>query len=60
MRACKTCKVLTELEVCPACKTHTTQYWSGYVGVIYPEQSSIANKLDLSGKAPGEYALKVR
>jgi len=60
MRACRVCNGLTELEVCAACKTPTTQYWSGYVGVIYPDKSAVAKKLDLDKKAPGEYALKVR
>jgi RNA polymerase subunit RPABC4/transcription elongation factor Spt4 len=60
MRACKTCTLLTELEVCPTCKIATTQYWSGYVGVIHPDKSEIAKKLNLDKKAPGEYALKVR
>lgn len=60
MRACKTCNALTELEACPNCKTAATQYWSGYVGVINPEKSEIAKKLNLQSKPPGEYALKVR
>lgn len=60
MRACKICTTLTELEVCPACKTPTTQYWSGYIGVIYPDKSEIAKELSLDKKPPGEYALKVR
>jgi len=60
MRACKSCKTLSELEVCPRCNSPTTQYWSGYIGIISPENSEIAKKLDLDKKAPGEFALKVR
>ncbi|MDD5110912.1 MAG: DNA-directed RNA polymerase subunit E [Candidatus Altiarchaeota archaeon] len=61
MRACKSCKALTELETCPNCKGPTTQYgWSGYVGIIYPDQSKIAKKMGLENKPAGEYALKVR
>jgi DNA-directed RNA polymerase subunit E" len=60
MRACKTCTGLTELEICPKCKTATTQYWSGYVGVLNPENSEIAKNLNLQNRPAGEYALKVR
>ena len=54
--ACKNCKMLTEKEHCPVCKSPTTKHWSGYLGVIDPEKSSIAKKLDI--KLPGEYAVK--
>lgn len=60
MRACKTCNALTELETCPNCKVGTTQYWSGYLGVLNPEKSEISKKLNLNNRPPGEYALKVR
>lgn len=60
MRACKKCKTLMELEACPNCKIATTQYWSGYVGIIKPDTSEVAKKLELDKKPPGEYALKVR
>ena len=39
MRACKKCHIITEDETCPVCKTSTSQYWSGYLGVIDPEKS---------------------
>jgi len=58
MRACKSCLRVMEEEVCPTCNTPTTQYWSGYVGVIDPEKSEIAKRLDF--KTPGQYAVKVR
>jgi DNA-directed RNA polymerase subunit E" len=58
MRACKKCTGLTEEEVCPKCKTTTTQYWTGYLGVIDPASSEIAKRLDI--KQLGQYALKVR
>lgn len=58
MRACKKCMKVTEEEVCPGCKTSTTQYWTGYLGIIDPERSEIAKRLDI--KQVGQYALKVR
>jgi len=47
-----------EDEICPECKATTTQYWSGFLGVIDPERSEIAKRMDI--KKPGQYALKVR
>jgi len=59
MRACKKCMRIAEEEVlCPVCGGHTSQYWSGYLAVIDPENSEIAGRMDI--KSPGEYALKVR
>ncbi len=58
MRACKICKRLTEKDTCSVCNKPTSQYWSGYVAVLDPEKSQIAQKLNI--KLPGEYALKVR
>ena len=58
MRACKKCHKLTEKETCPVCETPTTQYWSGYLGILDPDKSEVAKKMDI--KVAGEYALKVR
>lgn len=58
MKACKTCKSIMKEDVCPNCNTPTTQYWTGYLGIINPEKSEISKRLDL--KVPGQYALKVR
>ncbi len=58
MRACKLCQRIMEEEVCPECKIPTTQYWSGFLGVINPEKSAIAKRMGI--KTPGQYALKVR
>jgi len=49
---------ITEEEICPVCKAHTSQYWSGYLAIIDPEKSQIAKRMGI--KSPGEYALKVR
>lgn len=58
MRACKKCMKITTAEECPECKTSTTQYWTGYLGVISPEKSEIAKRMDIT--QPGQHALKVR
>lgn len=58
MRACKSCMRLVEEEKCPICSGSTTQYWSGYLAVIDPENSQIAKKMEI--KTPGQYAIKVR
>lgn len=58
MRACKKCMKLMKDEECPACRISTTQYWAGYLGVVDPDKSEIAKRLDI--KQPGQYALKVR
>lgn len=60
MKACRTCRRLTDKDNCPICKckTPTTQYWGGYLGVIDAQKSEIAKRMDI--KSPGEYAMKVR
>jgi DNA-directed RNA polymerase subunit E" len=58
MKACRNCKILVVEDACPNCKTPTTQYWTGFLGVIDPEKSEIAKRIDI--KTPGQYALKVR
>ncbi|VVB51044.1 Transcription elongation factor Spt4 [uncultured archaeon] len=60
MNACKVCKRLADDEAtaCPHCGGATTQYWSGYLGVLDAKESKIANKVSI--KEDGQYALKVR
>jgi len=58
MRACKICHRIVEEEVCPVCAKPTTQYWTGYMGIIDVTKSEIASRMDV--KEPGQYALKVR
>ena len=58
MRACKVCLRISEGERCPVCGASTSQYWSGYLAVLDPENSQIAKRMEL--KTPGQYALKVR
>ncbi len=58
MRACRSCHRITTEEVCPVCKSLTSQHWSGYIGIIDPENSEIAKRMNI--RIPGEYAIKVR
>lgn len=57
-KACRECGKLTDLDICIICKGHTTTDWIGYVAILDPENSQIANKMDI--KMKGKYALKVR
>ena len=46
-------------EMCPYCSsTSLTEDWAGYVVITHPEQSEIAEKMEVAES--GEYALKVR
>ncbi|HDH81803.1 MAG TPA: DNA-directed RNA polymerase, subunit E'' [Thermoplasmatales archaeon] len=58
MRACRKCHILTEETVCPICGSQTSEHWQGYVIIIDPRRSRIAQKMGI--KMPGKYALKVR
>jgi len=45
--------------VCPVCKTSALSTdWAGYVIILDPTNSTIAQKLNVS--VPGKYALRVR
>ncbi|HVL49595.1 MAG TPA: transcription elongation factor subunit Spt4 [Candidatus Thermoplasmatota archaeon] len=59
MRACRDCHSLAEGDACPACKsTNLSKDWTGYVVVLDPKQSIIAQKMNID--TAGKYALKVR
>ncbi|OGD45187.1 DNA-directed RNA polymerase subunit E'' [Candidatus Bathyarchaeota archaeon RBG_16_57_9] len=59
MRACRTCKNVTDENVCPVCKgTEFSDDYSGILVVLHPEDSLLAEKL--KAKVPGTYALKIR
>ncbi len=57
-KACKECKRLSDLDVCTLCKSPTSTDWIGYVRIVNPEESKVADRLgiDINGK----FALKVR
>lgn len=57
--ACRDCHRVTRDEVCPACGSDSlSDDWSGYVVIIDPEESEIAEKMEV--ELAGSYALKVR
>ena len=48
-----------DAEVCPVCGSSSlTEDWSGYVIILHPETSEIAQEMEVA--EPGKYALKVR
>lgn len=59
MRACRSCKNISEESICPVCKnTEFSDDYSGLLIVLEAENSLLAEKLDT--KEPGSYALKIR
>ena len=59
-KACRTCRAVMEGDVkeCSFCKNNTfTTFWRGYVVVINPEQSEIAQKMGV--KKDGKFALRL-
>lgn len=59
---CRDCHSVVEdpdSETCPMCGSSSlTEDWSGYVIIVHPEQSEIAQEMEVT--EPGKYALKVR
>ncbi len=56
---CRECHRVVRGEECPECgSTNLSDDWKGYVVIIDPEKSEIADKMEVSLK--GSYALKVR
>ncbi len=57
--ACRECHRVTRDEVCPSCGSENlSEDWSGYVVIIEPGESEIAEKMEV--ELSGSYALKVR
>jgi len=58
-RACRTCKIITDENVCPICRsTDLSDDYSGLLVVIDPENSQLAKKLEIEKE--GRYALRIR
>jgi len=56
--ACRKCKHVTTLKVCPNCKSSDlTPDWNGVVLVVDPTNSEISKTLGITQK--GKYAIKV-
>jgi DNA-directed RNA polymerase subunit E" len=59
MKACRSCKNLSDDQICPVCKnTEFSDDFSGLLIVLDPEHSILAEKLDTTEQ--GAYALKIR
>jgi DNA-directed RNA polymerase subunit E" len=58
-RECHRVQETEEAEACDACgSTSLTEDWAGYVVIAHPEESQIAEEMEVT--EPGTYALKVR
>ena len=59
-KACRDCNRLVEDETeCPVCKSNDlSESWSGLVVIYDPEESEIADKLDIT--TPGRYAIRAK
>ena len=58
-KACRTCrKIIEEGKECPLCGgTSFTTFWKGYVIIIDPEKSEIAQKMGITHT--GKHALRL-
>jgi len=58
-KACRQCrKVIEEGDKCPVCGSQQfTTFWRGYVEIIDPEKSEIAQKMGI--KTKGKHALRL-
>jgi DNA-directed RNA polymerase subunit E" len=57
-KACTKCHRIMEEERCALCNLATSKNWTGFLIVVDPENSQIAQELQI--QLPGEYALRVR
>jgi len=58
-KACKSCKMFVDGDVCPSCKGNNfSTNWQGRLHVIDSNKSEIAKKIGIT--MTGEYAIKVR
>ena len=57
-KACTRCHRLMEEDRCAVCNMATSKNWSGFLIIVDPENSPIAQELQI--ELPGEYALRVR
>jgi DNA-directed RNA polymerase subunit E" len=58
MRACRRCHTVSNRTTCSYCGDPTSEHWQGYLVVVDPARSKIAEQMKL--KMKGKYALKVR
>ncbi len=58
LRACRQCHFISDQAKCPRCGGETSKEWQGYLVVVDPLRSMIAQKMGI--KAGGRYALRVK
>jgi len=58
LKACKLCNFITEENTCPQCGDETSKDWQGYVVIIDPNESKLAQQMNI--RIQGRYALRVR
>jgi len=58
-KACRNCRMVVQEETeCPNCGSTTfTTFWRGYVMIMDPEKSEIAQKMGTT--KPGKFALRL-
>jgi len=58
-RACRNCRLISDRNACPECKsTDLSDDFSGLVVVLDPENSAIAKAMHIKKK--GRYAVRIR
>ncbi len=58
-KACRTCKIITEENMCPICRsTDLSDDFSGLLIILEPENSQLAKKIEIEKE--GQYALRIR
>jgi DNA-directed RNA polymerase subunit E" len=58
LKACKTCRTITDQNKCPRDGGEVSREWQGYLIVIDPDKSEIARKMGIH--EAGRYALRVK
>jgi DNA-directed RNA polymerase subunit E" len=58
-KACRNCRLISEGNVCPDCKSSDlSDDFSGIVVIVDPENSAIAKAMNITKK--GRYAVRIR
>ena len=58
-KTCRTCKIITNDNICPVCKgSELSEDFLGFVIILDSKNSQLAEKMNL--KEAGQYALKIR
>ena len=59
LKACRTCKIITNENVCPVCKgSELSEDFLVFLIILDPSKSQLAEKMKI--KEAGRYALKIR